>query len=58
MKPMTAPAPELTSFAGPTNTYAWFGPLVPADFWAFDSMRRGPMAQTMPPEKSKRLGKG
>jgi hypothetical protein len=36
---------------------AWFGPLVPADLWAFDTMRRGPMAQTMPPKQSKRWSK-
>ncbi len=51
-------APELTSIAHPPNILpAWFEPLVPADFWAFDSMRRGPMAQTMPTEQSKRRGK-
>jgi hypothetical protein len=43
-----------TFIAEPTNNLpAWFGPLVPADFWAFDSMRRVPMAQTMPLEQSK-----
>ncbi len=50
-------APELTSIAGATNIPpAWFGPLVPADFWAFDSMRRGPTAKTMQPKTVKALG--
>ncbi len=52
--PMTGSAPAPTFIADPTNQLpAWFGPLVPADFWAFDSMRRVPMAQTMPPEQSR-----
>ena len=51
---MTAYALAPTFIAEPTNNLpAWFGPLVPADFWAFDSMRRVPMAQTMPLGQSK-----
>jgi len=41
-------APELTSsFASKTPSLAEFGLLAPADFWAFDSMRRRPTAQTL-----------
>ena len=36
----SAYATELTAIAGPTNTLpAWFGPLVPGDLWACNTMR-------------------
>lgn len=34
-----------------TQTPTEFGVVVPADFWAFDSMRRGPLPQTLPPQR-------
>jgi len=38
---------SLNSATGANRSFAVFGVLVPADFWAFDSMRRGPMPQTL-----------
>ena len=33
----------------PTQPPAKFGVVVPADLWAFETMRRGPLPQTLPP---------
>jgi len=37
----------------PTQPPAKFGVVVPADLWAFDTMRRGPLPQTLPPRRNR-----
>ena len=49
---LTRPTPELNLLRESMLSAAGLGVWVSADFWAFDSMRRGPIPQALPSRSS------